>query len=234
MPQCVCRPACAVPEQAAHPALAGSRDLQAFLEANEEEWGLEMSRAGHDGASSMHSAMGGGGGGNAAQKAVASTLQRLKNLGHQTQTLVSGKHADEEEDPEYLKASLQRRCPHHVHGLRASCSRTTRSVVSLPEAPAVPARCLAVAERQVPLMQDTAVFDLLIQPASLIQRELGCIPTGPRILAVLHRWLHPGFFLSVSPSRSHQHLARSMWRRCGSTCSSWRATWRRRTARRSA
>lgn len=93
------------PEQAAHPALAGSRDLQAFLEANEEEWGAEMGRAGHDGASSMHSAMGGGGGGNAAQKAMASTLQKLKSLGHQTQSLVSGKHADEEEDPEYLKAS---------------------------------------------------------------------------------------------------------------------------------
>ena len=104
-------PVYTVPKQAAHPALAGSRDLQAFLEANEEEWGLEMSRSSHDGSSSMHSSSGGGGGGNAAQKAMASTLQKLKNLGHQTQSLVSGKHADEEEDPEYLKASLYTRSP---------------------------------------------------------------------------------------------------------------------------
>ncbi len=84
-----------LPDQAAHPALAGSRDLQAFLEASEEEWAAEVARASYEAA-----------GGNAAQKAVASTLARLKNLGQQTQSLVSGKHADEEEDPEYLKVWL--------------------------------------------------------------------------------------------------------------------------------
>ena len=84
-----------LPGQAAHPALAASRDLQAFLEASEEEWSIEVARANYEVSNAS--------GGNAAQKAVANTLAKLKNLGQQTQSLVSGKHADEEEDPEYLK-----------------------------------------------------------------------------------------------------------------------------------
>ncbi len=79
--------------QAAHPALAQSKDLQNFLEASEEDWAIEVARANHEGA-----------GGNAAKKTLSSTLQKLKDFGQQTQNLVSGKHTDEEEDPEYLKA----------------------------------------------------------------------------------------------------------------------------------
>ncbi|BDA48046.1 Sorting nexin-2 [Coccomyxa sp. Obi] len=77
---------------AAHPALAQSKDLQNFLEASEEDWAIEVARANHESA-----------GGNAAKKTLSNTLQKLKDLGQQTQNLVSGKHTDEEEDPEYLK-----------------------------------------------------------------------------------------------------------------------------------
>ena len=80
--------------QAAHPALAQSKDLQNFLEASEEDFAIEVARANHESA----------GGANAAKKTISSTLQKLKDLGQQTQNLVSGKHTDEEEDPEYLKA----------------------------------------------------------------------------------------------------------------------------------
>ncbi|KAK9907499.1 hypothetical protein WJX75_004827 [Coccomyxa subellipsoidea] len=78
---------------AAHPALAQSKDLQNFLEASEEDWAIEVARANHESAGST----------NAAKKTLSSTLQKLKDLGQQTQNLVSGKHTDEEEDPEYLK-----------------------------------------------------------------------------------------------------------------------------------
>lgn len=80
--------------QAAHPALAQSKDLQNFLEASEEDWMIEVARANYESAGST----------NAAKKTLSSTLQKLKDLGQQTQNLVSGKHTDEEEDPEYLKA----------------------------------------------------------------------------------------------------------------------------------
>ncbi|EIE27299.1 Vps5-domain-containing protein [Coccomyxa subellipsoidea C-169] len=82
---------------AAHPALAQSKDLQNFLEASEEDFAIEVARANHESA----------GGANAAKKTLSSTLQKLKDLGQQTQNLVSGKHTDEEEDPDALIVTLQ-------------------------------------------------------------------------------------------------------------------------------
>lgn len=78
--------------QAAHPALYQSKDLQNFLEASEEEWAMEMARANHESS-----------GGNPAQKTLNNTLAKLKLFGQQTVAGAAGKHADEEEDPEYLK-----------------------------------------------------------------------------------------------------------------------------------
>ena len=79
--------------QAAHPALYQSKDLQNFLEASEDEWAMEMARAKHDG------------GANPAQKTLNNTLAKLKLFGQQT--VAGGKHADEEEDPEYLKVCMK-------------------------------------------------------------------------------------------------------------------------------
>jgi hypothetical protein len=56
---------------------------------------MEVERANHESSGST----------NSAKKTLTSTIQKLRDFGHQTQSLVSGKHADEEEDPEYLKAS---------------------------------------------------------------------------------------------------------------------------------
>ncbi len=41
--------------------------------------------------------------GSGAKKTLASTLQMFKDLGHSTANLMSGKHDDEEEDPDYIK-----------------------------------------------------------------------------------------------------------------------------------
>ena len=79
--------------QAAHPVLCQSKDLQSFLEASEDEWAMEMARAKHEG------------GANPAQKTLNSTLAKLKLFGQQT--VAGGKHPDDEEDPEYLKACMQ-------------------------------------------------------------------------------------------------------------------------------
>ena len=79
--------------QAAHPVLYQSKDLQSFLEASEDEWAMEMARAKHEG------------GANPAQKTLNNTLAKLKLFGQQT--VAGGKHADEEEDPEYLKVCMQ-------------------------------------------------------------------------------------------------------------------------------
>lgn len=81
-------------KQAAHHELSQSKDLQNFLEASEDEFAMEVERANHESS-----------GGNSAKKTLSATLQKLKDFGHQTQNLVQGKHVDEEEDPEYLKAS---------------------------------------------------------------------------------------------------------------------------------
>ena len=75
--------------------LARSKDLQAFLEASEEDWSLEVARANHETA----------GGGNAAKRKLANTLQLFRELGHTTKDMIAGKTADEDEDSEYLKAS---------------------------------------------------------------------------------------------------------------------------------
>ncbi len=44
--------------------------------------------------------------GGGAKKTLASTLQMFKDLGHSTANLMSGKHDDEEEDPDYIKVYL--------------------------------------------------------------------------------------------------------------------------------
>ena len=41
--------------------------------------------------------------GGGAKKTLASTLQLFKDLSHSTANLMSGKHDDEEEDPDYIK-----------------------------------------------------------------------------------------------------------------------------------
>jgi len=74
--------------------LRSSRDLQLFLEMSEDEFAHEVARAQME--------QGGG-----AKKTLASTLQMFKDLGHSTANLMSGKHDDEEEDPDYIKVWLE-------------------------------------------------------------------------------------------------------------------------------
>lgn len=91
--------------QASHPVLARSKDLQAFLEASEEDWSLEVARASHEAA----------GGGNAAKRKLANTLQLFRDLGHTTKDMIAGKTADEDEDSEYLKARpAAKQCPIYI------------------------------------------------------------------------------------------------------------------------
>lgn len=75
---------------AAHPSLNRSKELQLFLETSEDEFAHEVARA------QMEQ-------GGSAKKTLASTLQLFKDLGHSTANLMSGKHDDEEEDPDYIK-----------------------------------------------------------------------------------------------------------------------------------
>lgn len=85
--------------------LARSKDLQAFLEASEEDWSLEVARASHEAA----------GGGNAAKRKLANTLQLFRDLGHTTKDMIAGKTADEDEDSEYLKARpAAKQCPIYI------------------------------------------------------------------------------------------------------------------------
>lgn len=86
------------PMQASHPVLQPSEALRAFLEASEEDFALEVSRAAHE-------AAGGG-----AKKKLASTLQLFRDLGTSTANLMSGRSPDEEEDPEYLKVMMPPPC----------------------------------------------------------------------------------------------------------------------------
>ena len=79
--------------QACHPSLNSSKELQLFLEMSEDEFAHEVARA------QMES-------GSAAKKTLASTLQLFRDIGHSTANLMSGKHDDEEEDPDYIKVSL--------------------------------------------------------------------------------------------------------------------------------
>lgn len=76
--------------QASHPSLRTSKALQHFLETSEDEFAHEVARA--------HMEQGSG-----AKKTLASTLQLFKDLSHSTANLMSGKHDDEEEDPDYIK-----------------------------------------------------------------------------------------------------------------------------------
>ena len=74
--------------------LWSSSSLQLFLEASEGDFLLEVARGTHE-----------GGGG--AKKKLASTLQLFRDLGQSTANLVaSGRHQDEEEDPDYLNVGL--------------------------------------------------------------------------------------------------------------------------------
>lgn len=75
---------------AAHPLLKHSHELQAFLEASEEEWAYELARA-------QVQASGG------AKKTLSNVSGWLQTLGHTAQNLVAGKTDDALEDPEYLK-----------------------------------------------------------------------------------------------------------------------------------
>lgn len=79
--------------QACHPALRTSKALQHFLETSEDEFAHEVARAQMEQGSS-------------AKKTLASTLQLFKDLSHSTANLMSGKHDDEEEDPDYIKVRL--------------------------------------------------------------------------------------------------------------------------------
>ena len=69
-----------------------SKELQLFLETSEDEFAHEVARA------QMEQ-------GGSAKKTLASTLQLFKDLGHSTANLMSGKHDDEDEDPDYIKVS---------------------------------------------------------------------------------------------------------------------------------
>lgn len=82
--------------QAAHTALQHSPDLQLFLEANETEFAIEVSRGDLEGSTGL--------GVNAAKKTLSGALQLFRTLGHSASNLYQRKTDDDEEDPEYLKA----------------------------------------------------------------------------------------------------------------------------------
>lgn len=90
--------------QAAHPSLQGNSILQNFLEASEEDWALEMSRAAAFGGGGPASSFMSGSGG--PKSKLDRTLQLFRDLGHSTASLVHGKHDEEDEDPEYLKVMI--------------------------------------------------------------------------------------------------------------------------------
>lgn len=64
-------------------------DLQSFLESSEEVWAGEVTRVTHENSG--------------AKKKLGSFLDTIRELGHSTANLMSGKSDDEEEDPDYLK-----------------------------------------------------------------------------------------------------------------------------------
>ena len=84
-------------QQAAHPTLQGTSVLQQFLEASEEDWSLEMSRAGSTYGSRPTTGTPKG--------RLDRTIQLFKELSHTTASLVQGKH-DEDEDEDYLKVCI--------------------------------------------------------------------------------------------------------------------------------
>lgn len=75
--------------KAAHPVLKTSKDLQLFLEASEDEWSLEVSRAIAES--------------NLSKPKFSGVAQIFKGLQHSTANLVAGRTDDEDEDPEYIK-----------------------------------------------------------------------------------------------------------------------------------
>jgi hypothetical protein len=75
--------------QAAHSALRGSRDLQNFLEATEDEWATEMGRASYENSGSS--------------KTLGSTMQLIRNVQRSAVNLVYSKSDDDEEDHDYVK-----------------------------------------------------------------------------------------------------------------------------------
>jgi sorting nexin-1/2 len=82
--------------QAAHTALQHSPDLQLFLEANETEFAIEVSRGDLEGSTGL--------GVNAAKKTLSGALQLFRTLGHSASNMYQRKTDDDDEDPEYLKA----------------------------------------------------------------------------------------------------------------------------------
>lgn len=74
---------------AAHPVLKESRELQIFLEANEEEWALEMAKAQAETA--------------VTNKKMDGAFQWFKTLQHSASNVLAGKSDESAEDPEYIK-----------------------------------------------------------------------------------------------------------------------------------
>jgi sorting nexin-1/2 len=73
---------------AAHPVLKYTRELQLFLEANEEEWALELAKAQGDLGSRLK---------------LNTAVNWFKDVGQSATSLVSGRNDDALEDPEYLR-----------------------------------------------------------------------------------------------------------------------------------
>lgn len=80
---------------AAHSGLQHSPDLQLFLEANETEFAIEVSRGDFEGSTGL--------GVNAAKKTLSGALQLFRTLGHSASNMYQRKTNDDDEDPEYLK-----------------------------------------------------------------------------------------------------------------------------------
>jgi sorting nexin-1/2 len=77
---------------ASHPVLKDSRELQTFLQANDEQWMLEIAKWQAE-TSAQH-------------RPVSAAAQWFKNLQHSAQSLVSGRGDEMQEDPEYIKVSV--------------------------------------------------------------------------------------------------------------------------------
>ena len=73
-----------------HPALQHSRDLQNFLEMDENNWALEMARGSQE-----------------AARRKPGAFQFLRDFGQSTANIMAGKTADEQEDPDYIKVNKQ-------------------------------------------------------------------------------------------------------------------------------
>ncbi|PNH00419.1 Sorting nexin 1, partial [Tetrabaena socialis] len=74
---------------ACHPTLKDSKELETFLQADEEQWMLEIAKWQAE-TSAQH-------------RPVSAAAQWFKNLHHSAQSLVSGRAEEIQEDPEYIK-----------------------------------------------------------------------------------------------------------------------------------